>query len=230
MNANFDWSFILSDRVVESIADGFRLTAVIVVGAGLCAGIVGGGVALLQVSTYPSAQRIGQAYVAFFRNTPLLILLFFLYFGLPVLLPRARFPFIYANQYEITVAIIAVSLVSAAFIAEVIRGGIQTIAAGQLESALATGLTRRQGFQYVVFPQLGPTVLPGLSNEAINIVKNSSYSMTIGVTELIWQAQQIEADTFRGFEAMTAVTIVYLLINGSIFLAFRGLEHIFRAK
>jgi polar amino acid transport system permease protein len=230
MNANFDWSFVLSDRVVESIVDGFRLTTVIVVGAGLCAGVVGGGVALLQVSTYPSAQRIGQAYVAFFRNTPLLILLFFLYFGMPVLLPPARFPFIYANRYEITVAIIAVSLVSAAFIAEVIRGGIQTIAVGQLESALATGLTRRQAFQYVVFPQLGPTILPGLSNEAINIVKNSSYSMTIGVTELIWQAQQIEADTFRGFEAMTAVTIVYLLINGSIFLAFRGLEHIFRAK
>lgn len=227
---NFDWSFILSDRVVESIVDGFRLTTVIVVGAGLCGGIIGGGVAVLQVSAYPLAQRIGQAYVAFFRNTPLLILLFFLYFGLPVLLPRAQFPFIYANRYEITVAIIAVSLVSAAFIAEVIRGGIQTIAFGQLESALATGLTRRQGLQYVVFPQLGPTVLPGLSNEAINIVKNSSYSMTIGVTELLWQAQQIEADTFRGFEAMTAVTIVYLLINGSIFLAFRGLEHIFRAK
>jgi polar amino acid transport system permease protein len=230
MNLDIDWSFILSDRVIESVGEGLETTVAIVGGAGLGAAIIGGVVALLQVSTRRWAQRTGKAYVIFFRNTPLLVLLFFLYFGLPALLPRTRFPFIYATHYEMAIAIVAVALVSGAFIAEVIRGGIDTISVGQLESALATGLNRRQGFQYVVLPQLGPTVLPGLSNEAINVVKNSSYSMTIGVTELIWQAQQIEADTFRGFEAMTAVTTAFLALNGAIFLTFRVLERVWRTE
>jgi His/Glu/Gln/Arg/opine family amino acid ABC transporter permease subunit len=226
----FDWSFVFSARMTDALFEGFRLTMVIVAGAGVFATIIGFSAALLQVSVRRPLRRIGQAYVAFFRNVPLLILLFFLYFGLPMLLPRARFPFIYAEHYEMVIGIVAVSLVSGAFIAEVIRGGIQSIAMGQLESAFATGLNRRQGFQYVVLPQLGPVILPGLSNEAINIVKNSSYCMTIGVTELIWQAQQVEAETFRGLEAMTAVTLVYLLINGGIFAVFRGLEHLSEAK
>jgi His/Glu/Gln/Arg/opine family amino acid ABC transporter permease subunit len=226
----FDWSFVFSHRVIEPLFEGFQLTMVIVASAGFFATIVGVAIAMLHVSVHRPVRCVGQAYVAFFRNIPLLILLFFLYFGLPTFFPPAQFPFIYAKHYEITIAVVAVTLVSAAFIAEVVRGGIQSIYVGQLESALATGLSRRQGLQYVVLPQLGPVVLPGLSNEAINIVKNSSYSMTIGVTELIWQAQQIEAETFRGFEAMTAVTLVFLSINGGIFLIFRALEQVFKTK
>jgi polar amino acid transport system permease protein len=226
----FDWSFLFSARMTDALFEGFRLTIVITAVAGVLASAIGFSAAVLQVSVRRLLRRIGQAYVAFFRNLPLLVLLFFLYFGLPMLLPRARFPFIYANHYEIVIGIVAVSRVSGAFIAEVIRGGIQIIAMGQLESAYATGLSRRQGFQYVVLPQLGPVILPGLSNEAINIVKNSSYCMTIGVTELIWQAQQVEAETFRGLEAMTAVTLVYLLINGAVFVAFRVLEQISKVR
>jgi|SoiMethySBSTD1v2_1073268.scaffolds.fasta_scaffold00967_15 His/Glu/Gln/Arg/opine family amino acid ABC transporter permease subunit len=230
MRPNIDWSFIVSARVLDALAQGLKVTLTVVLVAGLLAILIGSAVALLQVSSHRAAQRAGRIYVALFRNIPLLILLFFFYFGLPTLLPRSHYPLVYSDHYEIQIAIIAVTLVSAAFIAEVIRGGIETIVVGQLESALATGLSRRQGLQYVVLPQLGPTVLPGLSNEAINIVKNSSFAMTIGVTELIWQAQQIEADTFRGFEAMTAVTLVFLLLNGTIFVTFRVLEYALRAK
>src|SRR5262249_41444153 len=104
---SFDWSFVLSDRVTAAVAQGLGGTLTVVGWAGLFAAIIGGAVALLRVSTNRCARRVGRAYVAFFRNIPLLILLFFLYFGLPTLLPRARFPFIYANRYEMIVAVVA---------------------------------------------------------------------------------------------------------------------------
>jgi len=216
--------------MVDALLQGSRQTILIVLASGVMAAVLGASAAVMQVSQNTAARRLGQGYVAVFRNVPLLVLLFFLYFGLPTILPRSQFPLIYAHRYELTVAVVAVSLVSGAFVAEVVRGGIQSIAFGQLESALASGLTHRQALQHVIFPQLGPTILPGLCNEAINIVKNSSYAMTIGVAELVWQAQQIEAETFLGFEAMTAVTLAFLVLNGAIFVLFRGLEHVFRAK
>lgn len=226
----FNWAFLVSDTVVQAVKSGLYATLEVVAGATLAAAVISLLLVALLFSASAAARFVGRAYVALFRNIPLLVLIFFLYFGLPGLLPRAQFPFLYAYQYELVIAIVSVALISAAFIAEVMRGGIESVAVGQLEAALATGLTRRQGFQHVILPQLGPAVLPPLSNEAINIVKNSSYTMTIGVTELIWQAQQIEAETFRGFEAMTAVTLVFLVLNGAIFVAFRGLEALFGRK
>jgi polar amino acid transport system permease protein len=198
--------------------------------AAVCAGLIGMVVALMQVSGQRWLMRGGQAFVTLFRNIPLLIQLFFWYFGISMLFPRSAYPFIYTSNYEITIAVLTISLVSGAFIAEVLRSGIEAVPSHQMEAALATGLTRGQGFYHVVVPQLWPIAIPGLANEAINVVKNSAFAMTIGVTELIWQAQQIEANTFRGFEAMTIVTIVYLTVNGVIFVTFRALEHLVRAR
>jgi len=194
--------------------------------AGALACVIGMAVALSQVSGYGWLQRIGRGYVTLFRNTPLLVQLFFWYFGTAMVLPRSKYPFLYVGSYEVKIGVLAVALVSGAFIAEVLRAGIQAVPANQMEAAMAVGLTWRQGFRYVLLPQLWPIALPGLANEAINVVKNSAFTMTIGVTELIWQAQQIEADTFHGFEAMTIVTLAYLAINGAIFACFRRLERL----
>ena len=168
--------------------------------------------------------------MTFFRNVPLLVQLFFFYFGLPLLFPPREFPLLYTGDYEVTVAILAISLAWGAFVAEVVRSGIEAIPFGQLEAALASGLSKGQAFRHIVLPQLGPIILPGMSNEMINIVKSTSLAMTIGVNELIWQAQQIEAETFRGFEAMTAVTVVYLVLSLSIFRIFWILERVTRIK
>lgn len=198
--------------------------------AGVSAFVIGMVVALCQASGQTWLVRVGRSYVTLFRNTPLLVQLFFWYFGIAMMLPRASYPFIYAGSYEIKIAVLAVALVSGAFIGEVLRAGIEAVPASQREAAMAIGLTRRQGFRYVLLPQLWPIALPGLANETINVVKNSAFTMTIGVTELIWQAQQIEADTFHGFEAMTVVTFTYLAINGTIFLCFRFLERLLRVE
>jgi polar amino acid transport system permease protein len=223
-----DWSFFISPRILDAVGDGAKLTMTITVFASAIAFVLGVAVALSSRSMHRLARRAAAVYVTFFRNVPLLVVLFFFYFGLPGLLPRRDFPFLYRNDYELTVAVIAVALVSAAFLAEVLRAGIEAVPAGQTEAAEALGLRRTQGFRLVVWPQLLPIILPGLCNEAINVVKNSTYAMTIGVTELIWQAQQIEAETFKGFEAMTSVTFAFLVLNGCIFAAFGGLERVCR--
>lgn len=226
----FDWSFVFRADVLGAILDGLKATMTVVVLAGAAASVIGMTAALCQVSGQRWLTHLGRGYVTLFRNTPLLIQLFFWYFGIAMVLPRATYPFIYVGSYEIKIAVLAVALVSGAFIAEVLRAGIEAVPASQLEAAMAIGLTRRQGFHYVLMPQLWAIALPGLANEAVNVVKNSAFTMTIGVTELIWQAQQIEADTFHGFEAMTMVTFAYLVINGTLFLCFRFLEHLVRIE
>ena len=142
------------------------------------------------------ARAAAAGYVNFFRNTPLLIVLFFLYFGLPGLLPRSSVSACTAritrNRGDGRGRLAGLGGLHRRGAAGRHRGGPP----GQLEAASSTGLPRAQAFRHVVFPQLAPIVLPSLTNEAINIVKNSTYGMTIGLTELIWQAQQIEADTF----------------------------------
>jgi His/Glu/Gln/Arg/opine family amino acid ABC transporter permease subunit len=219
-----DWGFLASSRVIAAVAEGLELTLLLTILSSAVALVIGIAVALAARGGSRMGRSLAAAYVTFFRNVPLLVVLFFLYFGLPSFLPRRDFAFLYRPGYEVGVAVAAIALVSGAFLAEVLRAGIEAVARGQTEAARALGLRSAQSMRLVVWPQLLPIVLPGLCNEAINVVKNGTYAMTIGVTELIWQGQQIEAETFKGFEAMTVVTLAFLALNGSIFLAFAGLE------
>ncbi len=225
-----DWQFLISDEFRLGILAGLRVTVVISIYSIVGASLIGVTVGLFQVSGFRVLRQFGLAYVTFFRNIPLLVQLFFWYFGLPALFPPPDYPFIYSHGYEGTVAILTIATVMGAFSAEVVRAGIESIPIGQIESALATGLTRRQSFISIVFPQLGPVILPGMSNEMLNVMKSTSLAMTIGLTELTWQAQELEAVTFRGFEAMTAVTVVYLTISLVINQIFRYLEYLGRRK
>lgn len=223
-----DWDFLFSPAVLDALLHGLGVTVVVSLYSAMGALIVGLVVAILQVSGHGPLKAVGTLYINFFRNIPLLVQLFFWYFGLPELLPPKDFPLLYGGRFEVTVAILTLSLAWGAFVAEVVRAGIEAIPFGQIEAALASGLSRPQVFRRIVFPQLGPIVLPGIGNELINIVKSTSLAMTIGVSELTWQAQQIESVTFRGFEAMTAVTVIYLALSLSVSGLVRGVERLVR--
>jgi len=224
----FDWSFIFSPEVLGAALRGLQTTLLIVLFSAVFSGVIGSAVALMNVSGRQWLTRIGRPYVMFFRNVPLLIQLFFWYFGISIVLPRSQYPFLYQGDYGVYIAIISISLVYGAFTAEVLRSGIEALPSTQMEAALALGLSRRRGFRLIVLPQLWPIVMPGLGNEMITIVKSSALATTVGVTELLWQAQEMEATTFRGFETMTIVTIVFLLLNGTVFTVFRTLERLVR--
>lgn len=212
----FDWQFLLSATTWDALLAGLRTTVLISIYAAIGATLVGIVVGLARTSGWRWLARAGEGYVVFFRNIPLLVQLFFWYFGLPTLFPTAQFPFLYEGRFEVTVAVLALSLAWGAFVGELVRAGIESISFGQVDAARSTGLSTIQTFRHVIIPQLWPVILPGLSSEMINVVKSTSLAMTIGVSELTWQAQQLESQTFRGFEAMTLITVTYLLLSLSI--------------
>ncbi|MDO9516401.1 MAG: amino acid ABC transporter permease [Syntrophales bacterium] len=180
---------------------------------------------IARLSTFKPLYWFATAYVEFFRNTPLLVQLFFWYFAFPLGLPDTVREFLYDHNYELIAATGGLSIYTAAFIAEIVRAGIQAIPKGHLEAAASSGLSRIQALRFVILPQAFRIIMPPLGSELLNNMKNSSLAMTIGVAELCWQAQQIESFTFRGFEATTAATVIYLSLSLTISMLMNSVTH-----
>ena len=147
------------------------------------------------------AFAICTGYIEFVRGTPLLVQLFFLYYGLPdvgIVLP----PLLAAG--------IAMGLNTAAYQAEYFRGAIRSIPRGQVEAAYALGMSRFQAFRHIVFPQAMRTVMPAWSNELIYMLKYSSLAFVVGVPELMGRANLIAARNFRYFELYLIVAGIYI--------------------
>lgn len=163
-------------------------------------------IALFRVSPIPPLRWIGVSYVEFFRNTPLLVQLFFLFFG----------PFRFSSDtFEniFRAGVIGMATYHGAYVAEVIRGGLLGIDKGQTEAARSLGLSYLQTLRYVQLPQTFRTTIPPLGNIGIALIKNTSLASTIGVTELLLAAELIESRTFRAEEAFGAVVLLYLILT-----------------
>jgi len=118
---------------------------------------------------------------------------------------------------EFWAGVCGLAMYTSAYIAEVIRSGINTIHYGEIEAALAFGFHWTGVFRQIIIPQALRTVLPPLTNQFLNLVKNSSLAMTVGVAELTFMVQQIESETFRGFEAAIMATFIY--VSFSLFIS-----------
>lgn len=154
----------------------------------------------------------GTAYVEFFRNVPLLVWLFFWYFGAPQVLPRSAQDWLNRHGAEFWSAVAGLSVYHGARFAEVIRSGIQAIPRTQLEAAVSTGLSVVEAYRYVIIPIALRLIIPPATSESLNLLKNSSLALTIGVAELTFMTRQIETYTARAFEALTAGTLIYLIL------------------
>jgi putative glutamine transport system permease protein len=183
--------------------------------------LLGTVVALMRVSPIAPARWIGAAYVEFFRNTPLVVQLFFLFLGLPLL--GFRFS---TDTFEsiFRAASVGMALYHGAYVAEVVRGGLLGVDRGQIEAARSLGLSYTQMLRYVQLPQTFRAVIPPLGNIAIALVKNTSLASTIGVAELLFAAEIVESRTFRTDEAFTATTILYLSLTIPLGIAVNALE------
>lgn len=166
------------------------------------------GIARLSSSHFLSLAV--KAYIDFFRGTPLLVQIFMIYFGIPALARGLGVPFSF-NQWA--AAVIALSLNSAAYIAEIVRGAIQSIELGQREAAESLGLGPVQTMRYVIFPQAFRRMIPPLGNEFITLIKDTSLVAVIGFEELFRRGQLIVASNYRAFEIYTAVALVYLALT-----------------
>jgi polar amino acid transport system permease protein len=144
------------------------------------------------------------AYIEFIRGTPLLVQIYIIYFGLPSM--GIDFP-------PFTAAVVALSINASAYIAEIVRAGIQSISKGQTEAARSLGMNVWQTMQYIILPQAFRNILPALGNEFIALTKESSLVSVIGIAELTRQGQYIISRTFKSFEIYGGVAIVYFAMT-----------------
>ncbi len=213
MNYQFDWHLVLSGENAQWLKEGFYLTLEISAVSILLSILVGTIIAVFRLSKIKPLEWISIAYTEFFRNTPLLVQIFFWYFGSEAVLPAKVNEWLYARDFEFMAGVISLTVYSSAFIAEEIRSGIFSIPKTQLEASRAAGLSFLQAMRYVILPQAFRIIVPPLISQCLNVIKNSSLVMTIGVAELTYMARQIESYTFHGFEAFTVSTLLYIAIS-----------------
>jgi polar amino acid transport system permease protein len=212
MAYKFDWGVLLVYR--HLLWQGLLLTVQISGLSMVLSLVLGGVIGLGRRAEVMPVRWLCGAYIEFFRNIPLIVQLFFWYFAVAL----EAFP----------AAVIGLTVYTSAYIAEVIRSGLQSIPRTQIEAARSFGMTPFQALRHVVLPQALMRVIPPLGVEFINVIKNSSIAMTISITELTFQTQQIESLTFRGFEAATAITIIYVLLALTIVLLMAVIERLVR--
>lgn len=169
---------------------------------------------------------LGDAYVEVFRNIPLLVQMFLWFFVVPELLPRdwglwlKQLP-----NASFWTAVVALAFFTSARVAEQVRAGIQSLPRGQLMAGTALGLTLPQTYRYVLLPMAFRIIVPPLTSEFLNVIKNSAVALTIGLMELTARARAMQEFSFQVFEAFTAATLLYLGVNLVIVLLMRSLEH-----
>jgi His/Glu/Gln/Arg/opine family amino acid ABC transporter permease subunit len=221
---HLDWQFLSDPDRIAALTDGFWMTLILFVGSSIGAVLVGLVLTAMRVSTHALSRKIAMIYTDIVRNVPLLISLFFVYFGLTSVFPPISFPVLRTPHLGDYVTVITISLVMGGFVSEVIRQGIEAVPVGQIEAAVASGLDSLRVYRHVVFPQLLPLVLPGLASEIVNTLKRTTFAKTLGVADLMWEGQRIESETFRGVEVMTVITLVYFLISIATIAIFRFAE------
>ncbi len=209
----FDWSVVTSGKYFDWLVSGVVVTIKLSTVSIALAFLLGLIIAVMRMSHVRPIRWFALAYLEFFRNTPLLVQIFFWYFGSYKILPPVVNDWLNSTSFEFAAAVIALTIYTSAFIAEDIRSGVLSIPKEQMEAARSSGFSYLQAMQYIILPQAVRLTVPPLVNQFLNVAKNSSLAMTIGVAELTYQARQVESYTFKGFEAFTAATLVYLVLS-----------------
>ncbi len=208
---------LLAPQYLRWLLDGFLLTLGLALLSCLLATLIGAPLAIARLSRRRLLSWPARAYLALFRNTPLLVQLFFWYFGVPALLPEAlvswlntphETPLLDWPSFEFLAGAWGLTLYTSAFVAEEFRAGIASVRPEQRAAGLALGLTQRQVWRVVVLPQALRTALPPLLGQYMNALKNSSLAMAIGLAELSYASRQVETETFKTFQAFGIATLL----------------------
>jgi His/Glu/Gln/Arg/opine family amino acid ABC transporter permease subunit len=182
--------------------------------------ILGIGIALLRISGLRLFRWPAFAYVQLIRGVPLLVFLYWVYFGVALALG--------INFTAPQAAIIALTVTGSAYTAEIFRASIGAVDAGQDEAATALGFSRRSSFRHVVFPQALRIAVPPLGNILIGLLKGATLISVIGVADMIFVAQQINLDYFTPFEPFTAVALILIVIVAAFSLVLSLVERFLR--
>lgn len=181
--------------------------------------VIGVLAALARRSKILVIRYLSIIYIEFVRGTPFLVLIFLLWFGMPQVTQQAS---------RLFVGVLALSLFAGAYIAEMVRSGIESVGASQRESARAIGLTSLQTYRFVIFPQALRHILPPLAGQFASLIKDSSLLFVIGLPEVTYTAQQINSATYSTLESFLPLALAYLVLTIPISLASKVLEARFR--
>lgn len=182
-------------------------------------------IAVLRLSTSRLLRAIGTVYVEAIRNVPLLAHMLFWYFGAPEILPTPIKKWLYSQNIEMVSALIALVLYTSAYMAEDIRSGIRGMAKEQMEAGRSLGFSYLRTMQLIILPQSLRVVTPPLISQTLNLWKNTSIAMVIGVAEMMFQASQVESATFKGFEPYAFATAGYIILSMLITWCSQIYEH-----
>jgi glutamate/aspartate transport system permease protein len=232
---NYHWSWAIylqpepggTGTYLHYLVVGLGWTLATALAAWVIALVVGAVVGTLRTTPYAWVVRAGNAYVEVFRNVPLIVQMFLWFFVMPELVPKGlgdwikQMPPPWGSYLP---AVLCLGIYTSVRVAEQVRAGINSLPRGQSMAGTALGLTLGQTYRYVVLPMAFRIVLPPLTSESMNIIKNSSVALTIGLLELTGRAKAMQEFSFKVFEAFAAATVLYLVTNLVVVLAMRALE------
>jgi len=233
MNYHWNWGILLQPEpggtgtYLHYLFVGLGWTLATAIAAWVIALLVGALVGTLRTTPYAWVVRLGDAYVEIFRNVPLIVQMFLWFFVMPELVPKAlgdwikQVPPPWGSYLP---AVLCLGIYTSVRVAEQVRAGIHSLPRGQRMAGTALGLTLGQTYRYVILPMAFRIVLPPLTSESMNIIKNSSVALTIGLLELTGRARAMQEFSFKVFEAFAAATAIYLVTNLAVVLAMRALE------
>ena len=231
MNYHWNWRIFWeaapngTGTYLDMLLSGLVLTIETALCAWILALVFGAIVGVLRTLPSTTASWFGFAYVEFFRNMPLLVQLFLWFFVLPELLPRSAGLWLkQLPNAPFWTAAIGIGLFMSARVAVQLQAGIGSLPRGQRQAATALGLTTVQTYRYVLLPMAFRIILPPLTSEFLNTIKNTAVAITIGLLELTGEARSMEEFSFQVFEAFTAATLMYLLLNVIVVTAMRLIE------
>ncbi|WP_055666238.1 amino acid ABC transporter permease [Desnuesiella massiliensis] len=197
-----DFSFL--PKYSSFFINGAKFTLVLALFTVLLGTLLGLFLSLMKLSNSKILNFIATAYIEFIRGTPLLVQLYIIYYGLPSL--GIEFP-------DMIAGIITLSINSAAYVAEVIRAGINAVDKGQMEAARSLGMPGSMAMRHIIIPQAFKNILPALGNEFIVVVKESSIVSVIGIHELMYNADTVRGNLFKPFEPLIVAAIIYFIMT-----------------
>ena len=200
-------------RYSNFFLEGVRNTLIIAFFTVLLGTILGTVMAMARMSRIKPLKWIATAYIEFFRGTPLMVQLMFIFYGLPMI--GVNFPDVsfIPDFNRFAAGIVAMSLNSCAYVAEIIRSGIQAVDKGQMEAARSLGFRHKQAMALVILPQAVRNILPALGNEFVTIIKESSIVSVIGIADLMYRAKGVIAKTYNSLECLAVAAIIYFILT-----------------
>ncbi|CAK7001793.1 TPA: amino acid ABC transporter permease [Morganella morganii] len=234
MSANWDWGIFFQPAPFGNttylgwILSGLKVTVLLSICAWIIAFLVGSLFGILRTVPNKFLSSLGTIYVEIFRNVPLIVQFFTWYLVIPEFLPSSLRDWFKMDldpniQFFIS-STLCLGLFTAARMTEQVRAAIQSLPCGQKAAGLAMGLTLPQTYRYVLLPNAYRVIIPPMTSEMLNLVKNSAIASTIGLVDMAAQAGKLLDYSARAYESFTAITLAYVGINVIIMLAMHLLE------